>query len=345
MLKQKTSFSWAALSVTVALIGTSTLGNALGSSGGGGSTTTGGGGATTTKIYYSFSEQINGSSVTSVARMNGDGTSKSVLFSNAAESFKQVLSYNAHEAGNWFVGADWDYDWVGEFPDWVEGPNAHAILRFTSPSGVSTTVDLPVGLELGDAHWVPGDAEVSLSGRRMVDGVSVEAGLYGAAITYGPYGDPIGVSTPYCKYELGYTSSFGYDSQVGAYDWNSAGTAIVFSRRGVGGLWILDAGGLRLLRNAAAVTPAWSGGAASMIAYGDGPKLCVIGSNGAGYKELVKLTRPNSTVTYPRWSPDGASIVYRQYVAGLPNESGVYKVSVAGGKAAKMVVGTPLGWR
>lgn len=323
-------------------------------SGGGSTTTTGGSGGTggtSGEIIYRNVVRDG------VWRMNADATGKALVFAAPFELGDFMPSHHLHNGVRLYLNFAWDDDliWNEAQGAYETGPNAHAILRFTAPSGTTTDFALSPSFDpfyMNVLRWTPSDGRVSFIGRKTIDGVGYEAGLYWAQVTYDALGNLATVTEPTLVQSL--YSDDGIDAGgrrpiIRGYDWNPTESSIVFSHTDFPELWIAGNGAPNLLRSSTAAqsgSPAWAPGSKNKIAFTEGDKLYVIGTNATGLQQLSQAPRVKgraSGSTNPSWSPDGSSLIFLEWIdTGSRN---LMKISSTGLGKVKLVEGFPMGWR
>jgi hypothetical protein len=323
----------------------------------------GGGGSTTPppapgKIYYSSS--ANGTS--HQYSMNSDGTAKTLLFSTAwpyiQGSWTGHPSYGTPGGKRWFVSGR-DHSTASEWAQFIV---------FTSDSGDERAFQLePTVPQYGyngytgpawvfaAPRWIPGDSEISaFSTYYDEDGYVDQLAVHTFSVIYDQGGNPAGIGPK----QLRFDRPAAYYTRD--YDWNPAGTAIVFVDSSGSRLTILDAAGDRHLYTgdgSGLRSPAWAPGTKNQIAFSQHSDLRVINVDGTGVKVIATVSGKNGMhaihfIDRIGWSMNGADLVFDERSIVRKNFSSpwqytyqIMRVPSAGGTKVKIGDGLNMGWR
>jgi hypothetical protein len=257
--------------------------------------------------------------------MDGSGGNKTSLPAGVSGEPSRLL----HGGQRWFLTLQ---NVPGTYPDGGQRKDLFAI-RGDGGSVVQLTnqADLEPS-PFGTPRWTFTDSKVSWIAGRWVGGNLVDAGIYSSDILFGGGGDVIGLAsaptTPLIPGGVFTDSNYGLVPEIRGHDWSPDGVEIVYATdAGTTGsrlLYIADStvpgGAPQLLPTSVpAADPNWSPtGAKIVFQLGAFPgNLYTINPDGSGQKLIVKAHSGFlNTTSLPRWSANGAHVVYMKFEAG-----------------------------
>ena len=189
-------------------------------------------------------------------------------------------------------------------------------LNYNANTVAQLTNDITLQPRVGSTDWVPGDALISLKGRRWSSADSgatfVEGGIYTASLAFGSDGNIIGLAaqptTPTIPFPLAETTAGDPWPGLADYCWDPTGTKVAYAGSGNFDLWVANLLNVhtRIFAGPAYV-PQWSS-AGDKIAFSYSG-IAMINPNGSGFKIIIRNT---SAWSYSRayFSPAGSHLVF-----------------------------------
>ncbi|MBA3725497.1 MAG: hypothetical protein H0W86_03365, partial [Armatimonadetes bacterium] len=216
----------------------------------------------------------------------------------------------------------------------------------------------------GSVGWRPGNAEISIVGRRWALDAVVEGGVYTAALNVDPDGNITGLaaqpSSPTIPISLVPWTPTELGPDMGSQDWAPNGSEACYTSFAGGDIRIADVLGNRrtILTGVtgAALGPLWSPTGTKILFYsGIDTGIETISPSGTGRQVIVRRTA-RYTIGAPSWSPTGSHIIHYRYTTWHVGPPAYYRYDVvrctaAGGGASVLTGelpspgGFPIAWR
>jgi hypothetical protein len=245
------------------------------------------------------------------------------------------------------------------------------ILVFRNDAGTTFTFPLDADINNeaveGGVRWTPDDTQVTVASRSDSTGA---IGMYAIPVTFDANGNPsvgpavLKLTTP--SFLNTGDTVFGQPykmSVVGNFDWNPAGTALVFTPYGSTssgepystGLYTLDAnqnvvevytGGLSNLDN----YNAFGWGSNNKICYALPGSLRSVNPDGTGTTTILSVDTSNTLLYCAVWSPDASKIAFWWRDQNLKKKgayNGMETITVSSGATTKLTSAKirPTEWR